>query len=233
MPEGIAVSGRIVSGGVHDDADSKPEPSAEAPRGWTWDRPNRAWKPKTRGKILWEDGSDPAAESPGPEEPRQQQEQRDPAPSWAREDDKPGKGGSGDDGKVPFESVPQSVKDDIAGLAGLVATPILALAQQIDPYCGGALAQCFEPALDATLPLICRSSKIVKYFAEDKSDWLLWGKVAMALTPFAQAVFQHHIVRTVEVVRDEKGDAYVQPRQAAAPADHLTPKPQPEFRYAA
>jgi hypothetical protein len=136
-------------------------------------------------------------------------------------------------GKLAFADVPKQVKDDIAGLTGLVGVPILSLLQQIDPYCGSALAQNFEPIVDAALPLICRSERIVRYFSEDKSDWLLWGKLALALKPVGQAILQHHVFRTVEVVRDEHGVPHVLPRSRQGSDDHQTPPVQPEFSYAA
>ena len=233
MAEGVAVAGGpVLSAAVHDDPDSAPPPSAEAPRGWTWNRETRGWKPKIRGRILYQDDGAPAAgDAPAGDEPQQQQ--RDPAPAWARQDAKPEKQQAR---QLRFEDVPQEVKDDAAGLIGLVGAPILGMLQSLDPFCGAALASCFEPAVDAALPLILRSSKIVRYFQDDSNDWLMWGKLAMALAPAGQAILQHHVFRTVEVVRDEHGGAYVQARQPRDGApDPLQPQPQPEpsYNYAA
>jgi hypothetical protein len=130
--------------------------------------------------------------------------------------------------------VPQQVKDDIAGLAGLVATPILSLLQAVDPYCGTILAQNFEPVVDATLPLICRSERIVNYFRDETAgDWLLWGKLAMALKPFAQAVVEHHILGRVQVIRDpQTGAVTIERRERGGEpghGDHLTPHAQPAY----
>lgn len=239
MPEGVAVAGGpVISGAVHDDPDRPPEPSEEAPRGWTWNRTDRKWQPKIRGKVLWQDdggelaGRDDRADagaSDGPGQAGSPAEGRDPAPAWARDDARP-------DGKrrLSFDEVPQNVKDDIAGLGGLVATPILALLQQADPYCGTALAQSFEPIVDATLPLICRSQRIVRYFSDDKADWLLWGKLAVALAPVGRAIAEHHLFRAVETVLDtETGKRTWRPVTAdEGHGDHLQPRPQPE-QYAA
>lgn len=238
MPEGTAAGGIVTGGAVHDDPDRPPEPSAEAPRGWTWNRADRAWKPKVRGQVLWSadgpggaGGTDAGSEA-GDSGPVTPPGGRDPAPAWHREDRALA---PAEAGKIPFEKVPQQVKDDIAGLMGLVGTPILGILQHADPYCGGALAECFEPAVDATLPLICRSSKIVRYFAEDKSDWLTWGKVALAFSPLLRAVAEHHVFRSVEIVRDKNGDPVynpagelmVQDRAPAGNADPLQPAAQP------
>lgn len=152
-----------------------------------------------------------------------------------RDDDgKPG-GGGAQQRKLKLEDVPQEIRDDIAGLIGLVGTPILAVLQQADPYCGTAAAQCFEPAVDATLPLICRSQRIVRYFSEDQADWLLWGKLAVALAPIGRAVAEHHVFRRVETVTDEAGRRGWRRVEASGEGDHLQPQaqPEPQYRYAA
>ena len=121
----------------------------------------------------------------------------------------------------------------MAGLAGLVGIPILTLLQQADLYCGSVLAQNFEPIVDAALPLVCRSERIVRYFTEDKADWLLWGKLALALKPVGQAILQHHVFKTVEVVTDEKTGARMIRQRQRGETDHQAPPVQPEFSYAA
>lgn len=214
MPEGVAVAGgRVVSGAVHDNPEIPPAPGPEAPKGWTWNRNDRVWQPKQRGPVIWV----PAGESPAPESgggypwfhgdqqrleepPAPETLGRDPAPGWMSAEQPQGKHAR----RLTIDQVPQQVQDDISGLAGLVGTPILAVLRSIDPYCGGALADAYADVLDATLPLICRSERIVKYFSEDTADWLLWGKLAIALGPVGKAIAEHHIFRTVEVIRDEK-----------------------------
>lgn len=227
MPEGLLTAGGQVTGAVHDDPDHAPAPSGDAPRGWTWQRKDRKWAPRQRGPIVYQEDGDvpdraPAAD--GGADPVVTGQDRDPDPSWAG-DDEPRRD---EPGKLAYKDVPRAVKDDIAGLAGLVGIPILSMLQQIDPYCGGVLAQAYEGVVDACLPLICRSQKVVRYFQADKSDWLLWGKLGIALKPFATAVLQHHVLRTVEVGRDEHGNAYVRPRNAGDQdqGDHLTPPRQ-------
>lgn len=239
MPEGLLTASGV-TGAVHDDADHKPEPSAEAPRDWTWNRRERKWQPRQRGPVVFRtDASgtadrvpDGSADLPGGSDSGAQ---RDPDPSWIRDgkqhQDKPG-GKS----KLKFSEVPRQVKDEAASMIGLVATPILALLQTADPYCGSILAENFEPIVDATLPLILRSERVVKYFTEDDhaSDWVLWFRLAAALAPAGRAFVQHHVLRSVEVVRDEHGRPFVQPRTQEGHGDGLTPQPQPEpYPYAA
>lgn len=268
MPEGVAVAGGpVVSGAVHDNPDVAPPPGPQAPKGWAWNRTDKAWKPRLRGPVLWQD----PASNPYPDPPAQQQgggypwfgkgrgapvspdprtfeggpdgmqqlppeqQGRDPAPGWMSPEPQ------GRHRKLSIEQVPKQVQDDIAGMAGLVGTPILALARSIDPYCGGALADNFEGVIDATLPLICRSEKIVKYFSEDTADWLLWGKLAMALAPVGKAIAEHHVFHTVEVVRltDKNGQptGAVEIRRTTKDGDglaqHLTPPAADPQAYAA
>jgi hypothetical protein len=260
MAEGVAAPGGSVRAGVFDDPDSPPPADpVTAPHGYVWKRAMRSWQPArrrpkpgtTRAGIGPHDG---AAEQPGreatqapagpagPPAPEAGRPDEDPAPGWQAEGGNAGAPNAGEPGagdRPAFEDVPQEVKDDIAGLAGLVATPILALVQSIDPYCGGVLADNFGRALDATLPIICRSEKIVRYFSEDKSDWLLWGKLAIVLAPVGHAIAEHHIFGTVRVVTDpQTGAKHVERRQQGQQwggpgADHLTPQPQPEYNYAA
>jgi hypothetical protein len=224
MAEGVSTGGTITGEGTWDNPrKAPPDDPVTAPHGWTWDRGNRRWRPrKTAGRA----GNATAA--PGPAD---QPGAGDPAPGWAG--DGPPSPGPGDP-RPAFEDIPQAVKDDIAGFAGLVGAPVLALLEAADPYCGSALAQSFEPIVDACLPLMCRSEKIVKYFTSDMSDWMLWGKLAMVLAPVGRAVWEHHVTRTVHVLKDENtGRVTIVRGPAPAEGDHLQPPAQPEFQYAA
>lgn len=213
---------------VYDDPDREP-PADDglAPKGWVWNRAARQWKPRLR-----------AAAASQQQEPQQQRssepleaaaERQDPDPVWAQ-DAKPAE----QKRKQSIEDIPKETVDDMAGFAGLVGAPVLAMLQQADPYCGSVLAQNYEPIIDAVLPLLCRSKKITDYFAGDKSDWLLWGKLAMALAPVGRAFIEHHVIRSVQVVRDEKTGAVQIVRGQPVPehGDHLMP-PAPPFQYAA
>jgi hypothetical protein len=247
MAEGVAVAGKVTGGGALDDRHNKPEADpVNAPHGWAWDRPEARWRPaKKRGNYarksagdIPSDGLVPSARLGGPDQPREPQRSdgnenvdrgtsHDPDPGWfGSDDDKPRTR------KQTIRDVPQSVQNDIAGFAGLVGAPVLALLQQADPYCGGALAANYEPIIDAVLPLLCRSEKIVAYFTGDKSDWMLWGKLAMALAPVGKAVLDHHVLRRVDVVRNpDTGQVQVVPRRPGGSehGDHLQPQPQPDY----
>jgi hypothetical protein len=238
MPEGVAAAGgRIVGDAAYEDRNSPPAADpGKAPYGWMWDRSEHRWRAKKpAGRAAWK--AKQQAEAGPPPEPVSSsgeihQGDRDPDPSWFGEQQ--GK----DDGKKrrSISDVPRETVSDMAGFAGMVGAPLLAMLQQIDPYCGTALANSYGEVVDAVLPLLCRSEKVVEWFSADKSDWLLWGKLALALRPFAQAVLQHHVFRSVDVVRDPStGNVTVIPRRAGGPdlGDHLVP-PVPDFSaYAA
>lgn len=257
MAEGVAVGGKTVAAGVYNNPDSPPPPDAErAPKGWTWRRGTGQWEPSRRmargrgavpASVTPETpaqgspaaaaavtGPGPEAEAgPGPGDP-------DPAPGWARGelgDQGAAAAGPGEGDRTPFDEVPAKVKDDITGLIGLCAVPILSLVQTLDPYCGGVLADTLDPAVEAALPLICRSSRVVAYFADEGADWLLWARLAMALRPVGVAIAEHHIFGRVEIITDAQTGArgwQRKERAAAGPGgDHLTPPAAPEYRYAA
>jgi hypothetical protein len=209
-----------------------PAVDPEAPYGWTVDKDGNRRPKKTAGRPRKSAPDTPAA-GPAPDpaaaQPAEPADGHDPDPAWVQ-DGKP----AGRKRRQSIEDVPKEIVDDMAGLAGLVGAPVLAILQQADPYCGSILAQNFEPIVDAVLPLLCRSKKITDYFAGDQSDWLLWGKLAMALAPVGRAIIEHHVFRSVEVVRDPATGAVQVVRRQASPdhGDHLVP-PGPAFEYAA
>lgn len=222
MAEGVAVAGQRLGGAVHDDPDSPPPPSADAPKGWTWNRGGRYWAPKVRGKTLWSPGSaqepvDPPRSTREDPVAPEREAQRDPDPPWMRPDS------SSKGGKLRPEDVPQKVQDDIAGFAGLIATPILAVVKSADPYCGAALADSFESIFDATMPLMLRSETLVKYFSDEGNDWLVWGKLAVALAPVAKAVVEHHVTRTVRLLENEETGEVVVLRKGQDDPEQLVP----------
>lgn len=238
MPEGVAVAGGgpVVSGAVHDDPGAAPAPGPDAPKGWTWNRSDRAWRPKQRGPVVWQ----PGASEPGPDVPPAAADLgKDPAPGWMADE----LGGQGDElgaaraeRRVKFSEVPAQVKADAASFAALVGAPVLALARTVDPYCGAVLADNFSEILDASLPIICRSERVVRFFTSEDSDWLLWLKLAMTLGPVAQAIAAHHVFHAVSVVRDPESGAVTIVRgqqQDGQGGDHLTPRPVDPSAYAA
>ena len=222
---------RLMSGAARA---AQPAVDPDAPYGWTVDKDGTRRPKKTAGRPRKSPPPDEPARDPrpGPAEPAPPAaaaEEHDPEPAWAQ-DGQPGK-----HRRQSIQDVPRETVDDMAGLAGLVGTPVLAILQQADPYCGTILAQNYEPIIDAVLPLLCRSKKITDYFAGDKSDWLLWGKLAMALAPVGRAILEHHVIRSVEVVRDPATGAAQVVRRQPGPehGDHLVPPMPPSFQYAA
>jgi len=232
-PDPAQAFARLMSGSA---AAAAPQADPEAPYGWTVDKDGNRRPKKTRGRPRKSDADTPA-DGPAPAAAAAQPaaaaaEGQDPDPAWVQDpqDGKPAKRKR----KQTIEDVPKETVNDMAGFAGLIGAPLLAVLQQSDPYCGSVLAQNYEPIVDAVLPLLCRSKKITDYFAGDQSDWLLWGKLAMALAPVGRAIIEHHVFRSVEVVRDPVTGAVQVVRRQASPdhGDHLVP-PGPAFEYAA
>lgn len=178
--------------------------------------------PRQRGPVLWSgsDGSDSApaaaaATAGSPDAGAPDRPQRDPDPSWMR-----------DDGKKPEEpkkrfdpkSVPAEVRDDIGGALGLAATVLLPPVERADPHCGGAVSDNFDRIIEKAIPLICRSERIVSWMQAEGGGFMDWLGLAIALGPVAKAVAEHHIVKTVEVV-EEKDQETGEVRKIAQPVD--------------
>ncbi|MHB1595379.1 MAG: hypothetical protein ACYCO9_16350 [Streptosporangiaceae bacterium] len=201
MPEGFTLGGGSVQGGVHDDPDAKPDPSADAPRGWTWDRRGRRWRPKQRGPVLF-GASGARHEDPGTshEDSGESHETRkDPRASWRPSEDDPG------DSKplgVAERVEPDKVMlDDIGGLATLFALPVVTTLAQRDPYCGAALADNMTKIIEAAVPLLAKSQMVCRFV--QSGGVMQWAALAAALRPVAAAVIQHHVTKSVEIVQHE------------------------------
>ena len=192
-----------------------PDDPERAPFGWMWDKRISSYRPKKRA---WRGGNAPGSHrEPRPdmssferdvEKALEDRGFQDPAPAW--QDKKPP--------KVPKTPVKVSakVKGDITGFVGMLGAVLLPPVVSRDPYCGGALTEAFPAIAEAVVPLLCQSQRVVSFFTDQDNDWMLWGKLAMALAPVAQAVAQHHILKTVEIRQDPvTGDLYAGPRDLA------------------
>ena len=196
-----------------------PDDPDKAPHGWMWDRyakPRSAWRPrKSPARGGWRGTRTKPAPPPEPEDPMLPFERDlagdDPAPAYASV--KPPK-----IAKTP-PKVTTKTKNDMTAAVGMVGMILLPPITRSDPYCGGALTDNFQSIADALVPLLCRSERVVAFFTDDASDWMLWFKLAIALAPVAVAVGKHHILKTVEIQQDpETGDLYavnVQPADLA------------------
>ena len=129
----------------------------------------------------------------------------DPGPGYA----------TGDGPKVPKSrpKVSAKTKGDITGAVGMIGLAIGGPLMSMDPYCGTALMENMDKIAAAVVPLLCQSATVVSFFTDQASDWMLYFKLAIALAPVAAAVGRHHILKTVELQKDEAtGDVYVVPR---------------------
>lgn len=194
-----------------------PDDAVKAPHGWMWDRPRKTWRPrKAAAKGGWayhrekQEPSGASIDAPdmGPFE--RDIAGDDPAPSYAN---KPAPKLP----KPPPPKVTAQTKKDMTAAVGMVGMLVLPPVVRIDPYCGGALSDNFQSIAEALVPLLCQSARVVSFFTEEASDWMLWFKLAMALAPVAVAIGQHHLLKTVKVEKDEEtGDIYA---VSTAPAD--------------
>lgn len=190
---------------VHDNREHEPPPSAEAPRGWTWNRPARSWKPKVRGPILWQDsGSTPADDESGTDVQDTgvfTGSTPDPGPSWA------------DDPAPPAEEfVPSaSERKDIKALIALGYLPLAETLPALDPYCFGPLQEpkTANGIIDAVADIVADSPKVAKW-AVSATGLMPWIKLAHALKPVAMNFVHHHITHSAEVEKDpETGELTV------------------------
>ena len=125
----------------------------------------------------------------------------DPAPSYAS---RPAPKIKKDPPKVSV-----ATKKDMTAAVGMVGMLVLPPVLKADPYCGAALTDNFQAIAEALVPLLCKSERVVSFFTEEASDWMLWWKLAVALAPVAMAVGQHHLLKTVKIEQDaETGDVY-------------------------
>jgi len=214
VAEGVAVAGKVISGGVHDDPDVAPPPSAEAPKGWTWARGSKAWVPKVRGPVVWQPDA-PAApargllergpwakkpqEPPADPEPPADDDTRDPDPAWMGDD-----GGSRSETRPieTFKLDPES-KADIKALIALAYTVPGETLPLVDPYCFGPLAQpeTATGIIDAISDIVYGSPRVAAW-AASAAGLMPWIKLGIALKPVFINVLHHHITRSVEVEVD-------------------------------
>lgn len=89
------------------------------------------------------------------------------------------------------------IRDTVAGNLGLYAVVIGMPLEAIDPYCGKAFADNCDNIISKMLPLILRSPAAVKFFTSASGGWLDWVALIQACWPVVQAIYAHHLARTV------------------------------------
>lgn len=179
------------------------------PDDWVFDRQAREWREPKRP------GPKPAAPDPEPgEPPAGWQADRDPDPAHLAADDH---AGHDHDFRPPGE-VDDETRDDIAGLLGLIAVPVGAVAEARDPYCGAIFAQQLPAIVDAAVPIVCRSERVMKWMTAGTGGLMDWVGLAMALAPVGRAVAEHHVLKTIQIVAagQEEGDGDGQEQGKAA-----------------
>jgi hypothetical protein len=203
VPEGVVDGGRVIDSG-HESSPGgrrgRQRPDG-VPEGFVFDRKSREWRmPKKPGPKS--DDPDPQSAS---EDDGGWQAGRDPDPAHLSGDDSGPGGGAGQDGEIP-----QEVADDVAGLLGLLAVPIGAVAAARDPYCGAVFASQLPAIVDAAVPIVCRSERVLAWMTAGTGGLMDWIGLAAALAPVGRAFAEHHILRTVQLV-DEDQDQEQEP----------------------
>lgn len=228
--------GSVATAPVFDDPDRPPPPDPElAPKGWTWNRSARQWKARARaahgnaaaGPPPLRERAQQRVNGHADAGPRQDAKRdgfpwfrkndtppdadpqdydgfdgstADPDPAWQRPD-----GGSPAPPPWNPESVGQDVKDDIAGMLALFYSVPADFLITVDPYCFGALNENLDATIDATVPIICRSKMAVE-FVTSASGLMLWIKLLATLKPFFVAVWQHHVIHSVQITKETNAD---------------------------
>jgi hypothetical protein len=164
-----------------------------------FDRKDRQWRmPRKPGPK--NDDTDPQSASDSGDGWRAG---RDPDPAHLASDD----GGSGPGGDAgQGREIPAKVAEDIAGLLALMAVPVAAVAAARDPYCGAVFAQQLPDIVDAAVPIVCRSERVVAWMTAGTGGLMDWIGLAMALAPVGRAVAEHHVLKIVQIVDEPEPD---------------------------
>ena len=199
MPEGVIDGGRIADSGHESSPSGRRRKKPDGvPEGFVYDRQTREWRmprkpgPKTEAGASPEEFYDFVAG-------RGWAADRDPDPAHLAGD---GDGGRGD-GPDPAE-VPEKVRADVAGLLGLLAVPVGAVAERRDPYCGAVFAQQLPDIVEAAVPIVCRSERVLRWMTADTGGLMDWVGLAVALAPVGRAVAEHHVLKVVEIVDEDQ-----------------------------
>lgn len=213
--EGIAVAGGAVLDAVMDDPDVEPAPHpVKAPKGWTWDRKTRNWRPKVRGPVLArlygghddgraDGGPDPggaASDGAGPEAEggETDHDQGDPAPGW-QSDTNP---------IVTFE-LDEEAKAEIHALIALAYLPFGQTLPLVDPYCFGPLGEdeTSSDIIGAVSDIVCGSPRVAKWVAS-AAGLRPWIKLGYALKPVAVNAWRHHVTKSIDVDVDRDAKTF-------------------------
>lgn len=208
MAEGVAAGAAVVGDGVHDDPDHPPAPDpVAAPRGWTWDRPGKHWRPRQRGPVIaqqqeptWDDHRRALAEQIGQrpgDEDQGAAPAADPEPGWQQQ------GGGQVVEPVRVFQLDAEARKDIKALVALCYTVPGEALPLLDPYCFGPLAEpgTANDVITAVSDIVCGSPRVARW-AASASGLMPWLKLALALKPVAIAALHHHVLRDVDVEFD-------------------------------
>lgn len=207
MAEGFVTASGASGAAVHDNREHEPAPSAEAPRGWTWNRAARSWRPKVRGVVLWHDDGAPADDGDDESSPQVtgafSGSTPDPEPGWMS-DPAP---------QAEKHAVSASDRADIKALIALAYLPLSEGLSTLDPFCFGVLTErkTATGVIDAVADIVAASPRVSQW-ALSATGLSPWIKLAVALRPVASNFVAHHVTRRVEVEKEEDGTITVTER---------------------
>jgi hypothetical protein len=148
------------------------------------------------------------------------------------DDREPGQGADNNTPEVDPEfpiKLTKAVKDDVKGKLALFGTLVALPLDMADPYCGRALSENLDNMIDKAMPLIGRSPAAVKFLTSTSGGLLDWVGFLQACWPVLQAIYAHHLGRTV--VKDPKTGAFIR-KSANGSAVNAT-MPLRDFDYTA
>jgi len=86
---------------------------------------------------------------------------------------------------------------DIEGQVALVLTFVSMLWAAADPICAEPLAENADKIVEKTLPIICKSPRVVQFMLAN-GGLLDWVGLAIALKPVFQTVVKHHVFHSID-----------------------------------
>jgi hypothetical protein len=122
-------------------------------------------------------------------------------------------------GNKPKFIITTEVKNTVRGRLNLAGELLSAPLEAIDPYCGPVFANNVGNMINAYLPIICRSPGAVRYILMLDGGFLDWINALRASWPVIQAVYAHHLGRTV--VKDADTEEYVR-RAKTGDVNHVS-----------
>ena len=126
--------------------------------------------------------------------------------------------------------ITEDLKADIRGSLGMYAGIIGAPLDLMDAYCGAAYSENIGNMINKLTPIICRSPRAIKFFESTTGPWMEWLMFLQACWPLAQAIYMHHLAKTVRTTPDGR---VMRIHKDGLPDATMPPQPVDDFQYTA